>query len=430
MVNERLELTRLYWRCGFGPLPGQFAASLKSNFEVEKARLISPQDADIYVSEITTPDFSDMGDKPAAGTFEATAYSIKQREQNLGLPIWWMDRASLVDHGLREKLAWFWMGHWATSIEKINFARPMFLQYNTLYSMALENFDEMVHAMFDDGALQFWLDGQENIATAPNENLSREMMELFTLGVGNYTENDVQQLARAFTGYRVNRSSGEVTFAPKRHATGSVSLLGKTIPSDAHGSLDVILSQPAVNQFISRRLWFRLINSETTAPSGLVNKFPQHEITQLIAGITSSQYLSDPKNSMVKSPVEWLVGILRSLTLAPSQLKKSEVLVRYMKNLGQVPFAPPNVGGWPTNTAWLSPASAQFRLSISSTVINQADLSFLNQIAPKSRVEFLLNHLGVYEWSDRTESALYAARADVKRLYLLAVNSPEYVVSA
>ena len=139
----------------------------------------------------------------------------------------------LADYPFVERMTWFWHGHWATSISKVTYALPMKIQNDTLRTHALGNFKDMSRAMVRDGALIFWLDGEENVAYSPNENLGREFMELFTLGVGNYSQSDVHQAALGFTGYNVDQTSGAVTFDPKLHDNDKVSVLGKRQVFDA-----------------------------------------------------------------------------------------------------------------------------------------------------------------------------------------------------
>jgi uncharacterized protein (DUF1800 family) len=169
---------------------------------------------------------ADLGKRPSPDDPQRASYSSELRRQNNELTTWWLDRMVLADFSLQEKATWFWHGHWATSIKKLNFALPMYKQHQTMHKYSLGNFDEMVTAMLADGALQFWLDGQENTAKSPNENLARELMELFTLGVGRYSETDVKELSRALTGIQVARSSGEVTFKKSRFDNGTKSILG------------------------------------------------------------------------------------------------------------------------------------------------------------------------------------------------------------
>jgi uncharacterized protein (DUF1800 family) len=132
---------------------------------------------------------------------------------------------------------------------------------------------------------------------------------------------------------------------------------------------------------------------------------------------------------MVKSPVEWFVGVCRALSLTPSKLDSFNKLHGYLDKLSQIPFSPPNVGGWPADEAWLSSASAQFRITFATWLVGQADLSAIQERIPTARAAYLADLLGVVEWSPRTASALREVRDVVPRLVILAICSPEYVVS-
>jgi uncharacterized protein (DUF1800 family) len=133
---------------------------------------------------------------------------------------------------------------------------------------------------------------------------------------------------------------------------------------------------------------------------------------------------------LVKSPVEWFISSCRALSITPSQLTNPNNLISYLNKLSQVPFSPPNVGGWPTDEAWLSSASAQFRFAFAQWFIKQGDISPISNLARGQRVDAIADWLGIAELSDRTKMALQGAEADPKRLILLALCSPEYIVSA
>ena len=286
--------------------------------------------------------------------------------------------------------------------------------------------------MFFDGALQIWLDGGENTLKAPNENLSREMMELFVLGVNRYSEMDVRELARAFTGYQIPRSTGEVVSVPRRRDTGAVTVLGKTGVMSPEEVIKHLVAQPDCAKFINERIWYRFISS--TAPLSENNPsiaaFASRDISALIKSMVESKALANPEYSLVKSPIEWFIAVCRAFNLTPSQMNSQNKINSYLDKLSQIPFSPPNVGGWPTDEAWLSSASAQFRLAFATWISSQIDVSQLTLIVPERRVAYLADVLGVVEWSPRTTFALREVRNNPERLITLAICSPEYVVSA
>ena len=428
MDLQRLEIARLFHRTGFGPKPGEFAAALSAGVASTRSKVLSPPST---VSFVTPPALTDLGPRPAPNSSAVVDFSQQLRYQNQLLFMWWLDEMVTSPHTLQEKMTWFWHGHWATSIGKVNYALPMFNQNVTMRKFALGNFKDFAKAMFSDGALQVWLDGQENTVKAPNENFSREMMELFTLGVNRYTETDVKELARAFTGYQVSRSSGLVTFNARRRDNAPVTVLSKTAAMSPEEVIAHLVAQNNSALFIAERIWYRFVSSQDPLPQDhpMVKAFANRDIYALMKSLIESSALSQPQYSMVKSPVEWFIGICRALTITPSQLPSPTKLAGYFEKLSQVPFSPPNVGGWPVDQAWLSSASAQYRLSFATSVIAEADLSELTAISSVRRPAYLADLLGVVEWSTRTAYAMRGVRDNPQKLLVTAVCSPEYVVS-
>ena len=432
METDRLEIARLYHRFGFGPRPGEFKAALANGLSATKTALLSAPAIDSGAAKVAEPNIKNLGTRPDQKTNELIEFNIALRQQVKDLPLWWLDRMTLSDHGLTERMTWFWHGHWATAIGKLNHAYPMYLQNQTLRKYALGNFGEMTSAMLNDGALQFWLDGGENTAKSPNENLARELMELFTLGVNRYTETDVRELSRAMTGYQIERSSGKVTFNAKRYDPNIKTILGSSTTFNGTSATAHLVAQKDNAKFISERFWFRFISSQVELPSdnSLEKSFESRDIRKLVTALTDSQILSNPTYSIVKAPVEWFVGVARFLKLTPSALKTPAHLLAYLDKLAQVPFNPPNVGGWPTDESWLSSASAQSRIQFASWLIKQADLTALAAIAPNKRITWLQDELGILAFSNRTRLALDGVKTNPAQLLQLAICSPEYVVSA
>jgi uncharacterized protein (DUF1800 family) len=429
MDLKRLEIARLYSRFGFGPRPGEFEQALKAGVVATKQSFLNP--APIDTGAVALPTVTDLGKRPEPNTPEVITFARGLRTQSEAIELWWLDQMVATNKPLQEKMVWFWHGHWATSIGKVNYAMPMLLQNQTFRKFALGNFNDFSKAMFSDGALQIWLDGGDNTVKAPNENLSREMMELFLLGVNRYSETDVKELARAFTGYQVSRSSGVVVYNEKRRDTKSVSVLGKSAVMTPEDAITHLVSQPNCAQFIAERIWYRFISSQSPLPANhpMIGAFAGRDTASLVAALVNSSDLANPQYEMVKSPVEWFVGVCRALGLTPSKLDSFTKLHGYLDKLSQIPFSPPNVGGWPADEAWLSSASAQFRITFATWLVGQADLSAIQERIPAARAAYLADLLGVVEWSPRTSFALREVRDVIPRLVILAICSPEYVVS-
>lgn len=432
MNVQRLETSRLFNRFGFGPRPGEFAQALQDGVVATRTKVLTVPAVDAGMTTVVEPEITDLGPRPKPNTKEVVPFAIAMRYQSQQMVMWWLDRMALSDHGLTEKMTWFWHGHWATSIQKLNYPLPMFKQNKTLRTNCLGNFATMTKAMINDGALQFWLDGQDNTLKAPNENLGRELMELFTLGVGRYTEDDVKSISRALTGYQVARSSGEVTVNEKRRDKNPVTLLGTTAVFTGDSLADFLVARDDNAQFIAERMWYRFISSTEDMPTSfsVKNAFTSRDISAAVAAMAADNAMRDEKYAMVKSPVEWFISACRALELTPSKLKTPAQLINYLDKLGQVPFSPPNVGGWPAGEAWLSSATAQYRIAFATWLIKQSDLQLLKSLTPAQRVVQSADWLGVAEWSARTKVALRDAQKDPAQFALLALCSPEYIVSA
>jgi uncharacterized protein (DUF1800 family) len=429
---NRLETARLFHRFGFGPRPGEFASAISAGATATRTKMFTKPATDQGLMKVPELVVTDLGARPSPLDPKLATFTAELRRQNTDLITWSLDRMVLADFSLQEKATWFWHGHWATSIKKLNFALPMYKQYQTLQKHALGNFDEMVSAMLDDGALHFWLDGQENTAKSPNENLARELMELFTLGVGRYSETDVKELSRALTGIQVARSNGNIAFRKNRFDNGAKSILGVSQNFDRKSAGKLLVSQPNSRRFVSERIWFRYMSSQYPLPANnsVESAFEGREIKELLLALASSDAMRDSRNELVKSPVEWFVAVCRALRITPSNLTKNSALLNYLSKLAQVPFDPPSVGGWPTDDAWLSSASAQFRASFASWLVAQGDVSPIENLPAGERIQKTADLLGVVEWSARTKTALEGNVKNSKRLITLAICSPEYLVSA
>ena len=432
MNIQRLETSRLFNRFGFGPRPGEYAQALKNGVASTRTQLLTVPAVDAGAATVIEPEITDLGKRPAPNTKEIVPFAIAMRFQTQQMVMWWLDRMAVSDHGLTEKMTWFWHGHWATSVQKLNYAMPLFKQNKTMRTYCLGNFTSMTKAMINDGALQFWLDGQENTVKAPNENLGRELMELFTLGVDRYSEDDVKNISRVLTGYQVVRSSGEVSINQNRRDKNPVTLLGTTKSFTGDTVAEFLVARDDSAQFIAERLWYRFISSTEEMPASFSAKsaFASREISAAVNAMATDPVMRDEKFAMVKSPVEWFISACRALELTPSELKTPAQLINYLDKLGQVPFSPPNVGGWPAGEAWLSSATAQYRIAFATWLIKQSDLRVLSELRPATRITKSADWLGIPEWSARTQTALRSAINDPTQFALLALCSPEFIVSA
>jgi uncharacterized protein (DUF1800 family) len=426
--EERLVTARLLHRFNFGPKPGQYADLLQRGVEATQSTVLECGLADPGLDSVAPLVLANLGPFPQGNTPVATAFWNTIELDSGKLVMWWLDRMVMADHPLTERMTWFWHGHWATSISGVSYPLTMQRQNDTLRTHALANFEDMAKSMVVDGALNVWLNNNENYIQSPNENLAREFMELMTLGVNKFTQHDVTAAARALTGYSTNQATGAVVFDPKQHFSTPLSILGTRSKLNAVGFASLAVSRDDNARFITDRAWFRFVSGSTTAPASLVGSFASRDISSLTSALVRSPAWTNPANALVKSPVEWFVGACRALQVRPSSLNTNDTQWE-LSQMGQLPFNPPNVGGWTYGQAWLSGVAFQYRFELAQSIVAKGALGPLS--VPKLKmVQACADWLGVPEWSRRTASALAAAVGTPSELALAALLSPEYAVSA
>jgi uncharacterized protein (DUF1800 family) len=399
---------------------------LQRGLEATQALVLEHGLADPALDSVVAPHLPNLGQIPGSNSPPVANFWNLIYAGQSELMMWWLDRMAVSDHPLAERMTWFWHGHWATAVSKVIYPLAMQKQNNTLRGFALGNFGDMARAMVVDGALNFWLDNEENYLSAPNENMARELMELMTIGVNNFTQRDVTQAARALTGYSTAQSTGEVTFDPKQHYSGPITVLDTTSRLDAQSLATLLVSKDLNAKFIADRIWFRFVSDTTAAPSTLMESFSTRDIYSLVSTLVRSSAWTNPANSLVKSPIEWFVGACRALRLRPSTINAG-YLQWDLSQMGQIPFDPPNVGGWPSGQAWLSGVAFQYRF-FTVELMTKGDLSPI--AVPRSKmVQACADWLGIPEWSTRTASTLAAATSNPLEFATLALLSPEFTVS-
>ncbi|MCF6386875.1 DUF1800 domain-containing protein [Mycobacterium sp. MBM] len=344
---------------------------------------------------------------------------------------WWTRRMVAVRQPLREKLTFVWHNHFATSAEKVVAAEFMAAQNQTLRTHALGDFRDLAYAMLTDSAMLRWLDGLGNTKAAPNENLSREFMELFALGHANgYTEADVREGARALTG-RFDTPGRGTTLVAAHHDGGSKTVLGVTGPLGDTEFCDIVLGHPASARFVSSKLW-RLLAADTDPTPATLDRLvaaygPNRDLKALTKAIFVDPDFITAAGTAVVTPVDWLIGMLRSLSVpldGPQTLTACDVVLKVM---GQRPFAPPDVDGWPQGRVWLSNTSAAARVWAADRFVPLGDLSTVTQAPAGDRIDAAGYLLGIGAWSDTTAAALKPLTGRPDRLVAAAVNTPEYL---
>jgi uncharacterized protein (DUF1800 family) len=412
MTDRRL-VSHLLRRLTLGPTTAEVGAAARDGHDATLERLLRPP-TPVQPPALGADPFAALG--PDAGRDQRREARRGQREQVTALTRWWLTR--MAGGGAAEKLVFFWHGHWATSAQKVRSAHLMLTQQQTLRRYGTGDTGPLVRAMLRDPALILWLDGQKNTRKAPNENLAREVMELFTLGVGAYTEADVKAGARVLTGWQVDRTTGAVRLAPKRHDDRPVTLLGRTGTLDADAYADLLVRHEAHVPFLAGRLWARYAGGGAP-PAAVVAA--GRDTTALLRAICRSPEFAATAGTLVKQPVEWLIGAVRQLGLPADQQ-----LVPVLRSLGQVPLRPPSVGGWPEGAAWLTTSTTLARLRAGQRLAAQATAA-ADRLTGADRLEALADLLVVDGWTDRTRAALRDVK-DPRRLLTLGLASPEYAV--
>ena len=276
---------------------------------------------------------------------------------------------------LLERMSLFWHGHFACQSKTSTLAGN---QLNTIRQHALGNFRELVFAMARDPSMIRFLNNQQNRKQKPNENFARELMELFTIGRGNYTEEDIKEAARAFTGWSSN-FQGEFVFRPGIHDYGRKNFLGKTGRFDGTDIIDIILEKEETAQFIVRKIYRYFVNEQVNEArvNQLARSFYQsdYDIEQLMRTIFLSDWFYAPENqgSKIKSPVDLIAGMMKNLDIS----FENELAIAFLqKSLGQSLFNPPNVAGWPGNRAWVDNSTLMIRLNLPAYLFNSKEVNF------------------------------------------------------
>lgn len=290
-----------------------------------------------------------------------------RREQGRELRNGWLTEMRDTPAPLTERMTLFWHNHFTSALPKVGSPVRMYRQNVLLRHHALGRFDALLHAIAKDPAMLIYLDGAVNRKNRPNENFAREVMELFTLGEGHYREADVQDAARAFTGWSLDRETGEFRFRPAWHDGGTKTILGQTGRFDGDAVLDMLLAQPETAERVVRKLWREFISlqpneAEVKRIAGAFRE-QRYEIKAALRLLLNSPAFWAPahRGVLVKSPLDFVIGLQRQLNL--QTLEQNQVAQRASR-LGQNVFAPPNVKGWPGGEAWLDSRTLLLRRQI------------------------------------------------------------------
>jgi hypothetical protein len=277
--------------------------------------------------------------------------------QRLG--VWWANRMLTTTHPLEEKLTLFWHGHFATGDAKVRDYRMMLRQNVMLRKNASGRLRDLLVGILEDPAMLVYLDNGENVKSHPNENFGRELLELFTMGVGHYTERDVREAARAFTGWTNNVL--DFKFDREQHDFGEKTFLGRTGPLDGTDVIDTILNQDVTGEFVAAKLYRYFVRDEISpavrTELGRAFKGSRYELKSTLKRIFLSKdfYSAPSMATQIKSPVVLVISTYRKMGL--HELPTIPDFGRLTSSLGQTLFDPPNVAGWAGGRTWITPAT-------------------------------------------------------------------------
>lgn len=382
-LTNQLKNQHLLWRAGFGPAaeqlhdlsdftPQQFYKALVSA-SAKKPDYISVADNEVAGLLMGIDNVTRL-EKKELSADQKKMMRQKSREGVKNLNLYWLKEMVDSNAQLREKMSLFWHGHFACRNLNIYYQQGLL---DVIRKNALGNFGTLLREVSKSAAMLNFLNNQQNRKGHPNENFAREVMELFTLGRGNYTEDDVKEAARAFTGWGAT-AQGEFVFRKAQHDAGNKTILGQTGDFDGDDVLDILLEQKQVANFIAQKAYLFFVNDipDKEKIAWLAARFfkSNYDISKLMEDIFTSNWFYEEKNIgvKIKSPVELLAGIRRMI---PMTLVNEETLIVLQKILGQVLFYPPNVAGWPGGRTWIDSSTLMMRMRLPQLFNDEDELN-------------------------------------------------------
>lgn len=322
----------------------------------------------------------------------------------------WLERSRTIELPLAEKMVLFWHGYLCSSLVKVGDMEAMFAQNQLFRTKGLGNFRTLLKEVSTQPAMLVYLDNEKNKVGRPNENFARELMELFTLGVGNYSEDDVRESARAWTGHGLD-SNGQYVFNAGEHDNGQKAFFGTTKNWDGPGIIDHLLDGPKrdiVALFVAKKVFSFFGHPDPAASTvqSLANEFKASgwEISALVKAVFMHDEFRAPvsRNGLLRAPFEIVVAGLRH-----SGLSAAEATPEWQLGpLGQAAFKPPNVAGWKQNEYWMTSsgmwAKAQYASTIRWRSYNKGAFSSIGQLSANDAAKHALDFFGIYAPSAKT----------------------------
>ena len=350
----RRDATHLLWRTQCGASEAEITGATGDGLEKTIDRLLTPPQEDAKFVETSV-------------LLRQTASDADDIDQ---LKTWWLYRMTAGPAPLSEKMCLFWHNHFATSNIKVRSARHMAAQYDLIRAHAVGDFKSLLVGMARDVAMLIWLDGNANRHRSPNENFAREVMELFTLGVGHYSESDIKEAARAFTGWHVRND--QFWFNRLQHDTGNKTVFGAAGNFDGEDILRLCLAQDACPRFLALKLLreFVMPAPNEAAIAALAHCIRAHDfqMAPVLRDLFGSQlfFSSAARHSLIKSPVQFVLGTYRALNVRPNLKTTAQVIA----GLGQDLFQPPTVKGWEGGRLWITSSTLLQRANFAASLTN------------------------------------------------------------
>jgi uncharacterized protein (DUF1800 family) len=366
-------------RAGFGSTPREIAAyaPLTRPEAVDRLLAGTPKSAatpaPAWVKEPITPPRALRN----ASQEERQAFQAQELRRGVDLRTWWIAEMLGTPSPLTERMTLFWHNHFVSSQQKVRYTRLLYEQNVLLRRHATGSFGDLLHAVAKDPAMILYLDSASNRKGKPNENFAREVMELFTLGEGRYTEQDVREAARAFTGWSLDLDTGEFVFRKMLHDDGPKTVLGRSGSYDGDAVLDLLLAQPGTAEFVVAKLWREFVSPvpETAAVQRIAARFrgARYDVRVALREVFLSPAFWAPENrgALIKSPVDLVVGTLRALDF---HVGDPLPLALVVAGLGQNLFSPPNVKGWPGGEAWINSSTLLARKQFAERIFRAEEM--------------------------------------------------------
>ncbi len=413
-MDERAAVAWLHRRIGLGLSPAELAAARARGVEAELAELLQPVD----------------GSDPWAG-IDVPTDPRTGRAERVRVITAWLDHLSTTSTPMPDRLTWMLHGWLVSSMDKVRSPAQMVGQLRLFRAQGTGPFPALLRAVATDPAMLWYLDGTDSTAGAPNENFSRELLELFSLGVGSYGEADVQAGARALTGWSAGRTETEATFRPRRHDDTPQQYLGRSGVHDVDGVIAAATAQPDHPAFVARRVATEVLGSTDDGTVGALAAAYESGGRRLDALVQAAARMAidgdvEP-GPVVLAPVPWLAMARRSTGASPPV----ELVAKGLRAAGQIPMFPPNVAGWPGGRAWFASSTVVARAELAAAVAAAtAEHHPTLDAARRGDLDALADRLGVPDarFSEPTAAALDGA-PDPRTRLALALTSPEVVIS-